>query len=56
MIEDHFGMYLVLIPHCMTEKQKWKIYNLDTVCCKFWWHAGMLPNCGDSMHRRVHIY
>ena len=19
MIEDHFGMYLVLIPHCMTE-------------------------------------
>ena len=39
MIEDHFGMHLVVIPYCMTdilakECKKWKIYCLSTRHCR----------------------
>ena len=47
MIEDHFGMYLLLVPHCMTEilakeckSGKSAVLVFSTV--GFWIHAMVL--------------
>ena len=63
MIEDHFGMYLVLIPHCMTEilakeckSEKSTVLVLGTVHSRDNYHLHSLQRCNELCMHSVMYY